>query len=290
MTADGSPSLSASTDLIPLGDPWLARDYWSTPGPLESLLQTGEFPQTPHWRVQMFTSEDGEEWSEGQTIAHSLSSLGLLIFEDTLILTGTPSLEGADDRSIYALTSTNGLTWRSREWSVSGTDGVHDASLYIDEQNRVNAVFAEGGLGLRTAVRDNNRFVTLDEVPLTEPGLREPTSCTWQGRDYLFAVEGTSSIVAASAADGEPLTEDERFVWDGFQAPFCFVEDDELWLLAQAAGGGGKPMYRVLEDSGEFGPMNNLLQSTALPFASCTSPVMGRYGETFVLFCSAWWD
>ena len=242
----------------PAEDPWSETLYWTGSGPLESLLGTGVFPQTPHWRVMMFTSTDGAVWSEGTTIAHSFGNLALLVHNDAVILTGVPQSNAelplpAD--SIYAITSTDLVTWGSHGWRVISADGTQptDASLHRDAEGNVRATYATME-GIRLAVRSGERFI------------------------------------AAASDDGVSYVRDDWFVWDGVQAPHCFVEDETLWLLAQAAGGTGIPKYRVMQECGEFGPMNTLMAPGSMPLDTCTTPVVDRLGEGLVLFCSAWWQ
>jgi hypothetical protein len=271
-------------------DPWSDPSYWAESGPLLSLLTPGEFPQTPHWRVLMFTSTDGESWSEGTTIAHSFANLDLLIHDGTVLLTGVPQSMPSDAGSIYALTTTDLSIWGSHAWEVVGPEGVTDASLHHLADGTVRAVYDTPDQGLSVAERDGERFYESASALLEEEELIDPSACSWQGRDHLFATRPSSSLVAAAADDGVSYVTDQRFVWDGVQAPHCFADGDSLWLLAQAAGGFGIPHYRELQEDGEFGPPQSLLPGGSLPLNSCTTPVVDRLGETLVLFCAAWWE
>jgi len=277
-------------ETTPLPDPWHDPSYWVEAGPLESLLSSTAAPQTPHWRVMMFTSTDGQQWSEGTFIAHSFYGLDLLIYNDVIILTGVPQSLPTDGEHIYALTSTRSVGWGSHAWPIAGPDGLADASLHRSANGTIRAIYTTDDQGLSVAVRQGAEFIEEASTVMSEEALTDPTGCRWQGLDYLFATRPSSSLISASSADGIDYVEDDRFVWDGVQAPHCFVEDDTMWLLAQTGGGFGLPKYRVMEDNGEFGPVQNLMSPGTMPFDSCTTPVLDRFGEDLLLFCASWWE
>lgn len=290
--------------------PWEDAAFWTEPGPFAPLLDPTKIPTGPHWETWMFSSPDGRDWDDGVLVAHSLSSLDLLVLEQGVILGGSTFYNedlgvNAPLENYFALVSADLKTWGSHLLPV--LEATHrqivDPSLHIDPGGEVRMVFYgapddvdpkknpeeyEGAHPIYTATWTGEGFTQAPEPLLSADALVDPSGCTWQGAHHLLATgERTLFSARADAVGGDYDTHPPEG-WSGVQVPYCFIDGDTQQILVQTGGGFGSPAAITRTPGGSFSEPSPIVDIKTLPFNTCTSPVMGRFQGQYILFCAAW--
>ena len=144
----------------------------------------------------MYTSSDGEQWSEGVDVAHSFAGLDLLVFDDVVILTGQPQSIPTEPGSLYALTSTDLAVWGSHAWPIVGPEFTEEVSLSRSADGTIRALYTTPDQGVSVAERDGAAFIETASDVLAGTHL-DPTACHFDGQDHLF----TCLLYTSDAAD-----------------------------------------------------------------------------------------
>jgi hypothetical protein len=288
---------------------WDDPAFFAEAGPFAPLLDMSLAPERSHWEVWLFTSSDGVSWSDGVAIAHSFSSLDLLIMEQGIVLGGSaiPDTDGginAPFEHFFALTSPDLVQWGSKLWPIRAATHrqIVDPSLHLDPDGTVRMVFFgasddvnprknpeeyPGDHSIYTATWDGDGFIQAPEPLFAEEDLVDPSGCYWQGRHQVLSTgDGRLYSVSADVLGGE-YTED-ALDWGAVQVPYCLIDGDEQWIVAQAGGGFGPPQARTRGPGEDFSAPFLIIEEADIPLLTCTSPVMGRFQGQHVLFCATW--
>lgn len=252
------------------------------------------------FRVWVFTASslDGPWSGSDAPLASGLSSLGSHVEEGgALALTGLPmggepSLldELLPRLSVWGLVSAPGLAiadaarperWQARTWALEDPgalaaidpQGADGGFWYYAARGRAgDPAAAEGPHEIRSSPPPTSRW--------SGAGLADPCPVVFHGEQLLFAtVHPDGVLVVAGGAEVARL--------HGVTVPFAWVDDEgdgALILLAQApVGGRRQPVMARSVDGRRFSEWRALLDLGAR--ASCTSPVLGRLVDGWMIAC-----
>lgn len=232
-------------------------------------------------------------------LLHGLSSLGMHDTGDGLALTGLPMLrpptrweEALGGLRVFGFRSNGRLTreaatrpesWTPSSWSVE--DPGVDAP--IDPQGFEGGFwyYAAQGREGDPAKRAGDHAIRSSPPPVARvaaPGLADPSPARLGGALTLFTTvwlgEGRAAVAQYT---GEPLAEVARF--DGLSVPFALEVEGRLWLWAQAVVGGRRaPVWSVSADGRSWSAWRSVDLGG---LQSCTSPVMGRLRDGWLMLC-----
>lgn len=292
-------------------DPWEDPAFWSSSSYLDELLDLSLAPDEPHFEVRV--AEADASWttfSDLRTVAHSFSSLDLLVLEDGLVLLGGVDARGLSDArllepgALFALVSPDGERFGTTVIEVRDevSRRFTDPALFVTDAGEIRAVYYStpedqtmdpaiipGAHDLRVAVREGAAFRELPDVVFSKEWLVDPVICRADDGWHLFATE-QAGVIHATGATPDAFAEDGPFDWSGNQVPHCSPVDGSLTVLAQAGGGGGAPSVRALSADGTFTTSVALWGEDEAPFeaTACTSPVRGTFRGRNLLFCAMW--
>ncbi|NOY25370.1 MAG: hypothetical protein GXP62_05810, partial [Oligoflexia bacterium] len=265
-------------------------------------------PTTPHWETWISTSVDGHNYDSPATpLAHTYSSLDLMVWQDhVLIVSGSteynPDL-GLDApwESIFVLYSLDLKTWGSGIWPIEDAEFelLTDPALHVADDGGVQVVYysrsgdsaitppdlVPGDHDIKMADRSGDTFVERSDRIYADEYLVDPVYCSWDGVNHLFATRD-GHVTHAVQIDGQFVT-DESFEWDQ-QVPFCFDQDGQHKVIAQAGGGVGEPTVRTLQDDGSFSEPEPFFDGDDPFDGHCTSPVVGFFQDRWVMLCAVW--
>ncbi len=264
----------------------------------------------PPWRalqqredVYLYTSDDAVRWTlaEPAPLLHSVTSLGLWIEGDHLYLFGNTLIRSPIHPTVLALTTTDLRSWRGCAWPV--TESPHQG--LVDAQ----AVRGPGGgteLMYYAFPRAKGLFDPAilpgpHEIWRAEPEerwlralgptfsleyLTDPAVAWFQDRYVLAGTQRGTRIVFASSRDAvDWRLQPEEIL--GATVPHLQIVDDTLWMLTQRADGRSRlpqPYLHTSTDGEHWEPQRFLLDQAASE-GGCASPVGGRFGDRYVLFC-----
>ncbi|MDP6932981.1 MAG: hypothetical protein QGG40_08685 [Myxococcota bacterium] len=263
------------------------------------------------FQVWAFTSVQGQGWIRSERpVAHSYTSLGLHLEEGELHLSGQHRLQlpTAEEEAMNLLW-TQSLVTDGTDWSARITPFEDpEVTSHTDHQWHAGELWyfatAQSHRAFDQPVDQDPANLPVERDPLwregmhllrsTSPartrvegaGLGDPSPVTFQGQLHLFAtrVHGTISQGSVEVVHfaGPDLTEARTF--PGVTVPFAAVVGEELWLLAQAqVGGRRQPVGARSRDGTTWSSWEPLVDLGTM--SNCTSPVMGKLGETWWLFC-----
>lgn len=266
--------------------------------PMAEALQAD--PGAP-FKVWIFVAPDPEGPWQGaaRPLAAGVSSLGLHVEEGRIALTGLPMAEPSALDELFP---------RLRAWGWLGAEGLTmegaaspaswtPRTWELDDPGTVAAIDSQGfeggfwyfspeGRGGDPAKAAGSHPIRSTPPPLerlSAPGLADPAPVRFGGRLLLFATEHPDAVVLAA---GEPLSVVQRF--SAVSVPFATVVTrppvEQLWLVAQAALNGRRQPVRTMSLDGQnwtpWTPMLDLGERR-----SCTSPVLGKLAEGWMLAC-----
>lgn len=239
-------------------------------------------------QVRWFRSADALTWEEGPgPIASKLASLGLSAGpEGQLWVTALDHGGRARpwDRWLGGATVA-GLVWEGEGWSRAEWPLEDpEAPACIDPQRlgeQMWCLVREGGHG--DPALDQRPMRVRSSPPATTrytaPAIADPSPVEFGGQLWVFLTSGHNAVVQLG---GAPLAEVARF--PGVTVPFALEADGELWLLAQQLREGRRQPVRARSADGRrFSPFEPLLAPGQV--GSCTSPVLGRSGDEWILLC-----
>lgn len=280
-------------------DTWNEPGFWTQSSQLDLVLDQSKAPVGPHYEVVMCRSTRGFGVDmKCETIAHTFSTFDLFIHPDGLLLMGGLNMmdfgifepRGA---RLYALSTPDLETFGTHVWQVSRASSplLTDAALERLPDGTLRAVYFSGpahGPGthaIKEATWDGQTWLESEENIYAAEHLLDPKTCSYGGKYHLFATSGST---LEHAVGSDPHTY-QRVPSPSMEAqvPFCFENDEQLWLISQTGGGWGPPQVQVLQSDGTFPAAKPLWAKEDYPeLNSCTSPVLGFFRETYVVFCA----
>ena len=304
---------TGETDVPPVGS--FFDDFeWTGVSEFDIVLDLDSAPTYDHMEVRMCTSTEwwGIDCWDYTTIAHSMSSLDLLVTDDGIIVAGMPDYYDLsqmdtwlDTTAIHALSSPNLEHWGTQVFTVadSGNFMNIDPSLSLDENGNPQAVYfgmpeefhgdpAEypGDHPIDMASWDDDQgFVQqadpiYEDVELVDPDLRN-----YEGEDFLFTTCATDICSAKADAHGV-FSHDDTFSFPGAQVPHANSDDGDFMVLGQGGGGWPPPVYMIMNEDGSWPDESVQLYSDEENVyffdGSCTSPVLGYFDGLYVTICS----
>jgi hypothetical protein len=178
-----------------------------------------------------------------------------------------------------------GYVGRDGVWTRIRWEQIHDldALQYIDPQWSGESLWyisRKGGGDPAQGGKNEVRSTPPTTIHYAAPGIADPSPVEFRGARYVFITGQRGSIIQLG---GEPLEELRH--WPAVTVPFATVIDDELWLFGQNnMGGHRQPVLRRSTD-GRSWPGEWIPVLPADSVGNCTSPVMGPWGDGYVLLC-----
>ncbi len=301
---DDSDSGSVASD-IPKA--WADAGYWAD-GPLESIMHPAEVPEATHWEVRVATSADGATWVPGdEVLAYGMSSLDLVVADQALVISGMIDFGQyqdvpAKEYGIAAIATLDLHAWGSAFWPIEdgneeyavdpslqfGRDGALHATWYGHSTKGVDPATIEGEHDVQRGTwSDADTFVQDDADPeFAYDWLVDPVVCELQDTTWMFYTDRAARVLAARSDDGgEHFQHFPDFSWEGRSVPFCVSGDEEILLVAQTSGGLDPPLVGNFSADGSF-VETGTAYAEPLWGNNCTSPVIGRWAEQWVLACA----
>ena len=311
----GETGETGDTDDPPLEGFWDTIN-WTNVTDLDVTLDMDNAPTYSHWEIRMCTSPEG--WGLGcdvyTRIAWGISSLGLAMHEDGLVLTGMPDIPTIDEAGVnlqpvqvHAFSTPDLEHWGTHIWSIETTAKIDnlpiDVTMWTPPDGDVELVYysmpiectnddpllCPGPHSMRKAVYEDGAFVEVEQELYAAETLTDPTVCH-DGDTYhmVFGVDGY--VGHAVSDDGELYVDQWGDTWGGANVPYCFEHDDQIMAVAQGGGGWPPPVWLNLDENGQFPEESQMLYSDAdnLSFfgGSCTSPVLAYFQGLYVTFCA----
>jgi len=249
----------------------------------------------PVWMFRL----NGAQWERSpDPVAHSVSSLGLGLDGDQLILSmqcfwgdcGSESLRRKIGPPIHAITTTDLVTWAPHMARLVDPED----RVPIDTEVRGEEVWyfgtVAGAMGdpakhterhrIYRAQRKGDKLVS-PELMLEGSGLADPAPLTVGDQQFLFLT--TKPGMSIGIARGTPLRVTRE--WGGVSVPHAMWVGKQIWLWAQTVRKGRMiPVRSISEDMGATWsewdaplPMDGL--------TSCGNPVGVVFDGAPVVFC-----
>lgn len=270
--------------------------------PLSTALLIHE--ENPRRKLWLFEhTKDGFVRREPH-IARDISSLGAVVMNNELLITGTCWWPGCGSEremkkrnqkgpAIFGISTTDLKTWVPRQWRLldekgltpidpqlsSGTDGLELWYFGAAGQDNVDPMNRDRHEIRRATLHPDGRFHSQETV-LNEPGLADPSPIRFRGKDWIFATQyAAESIVAYT---GTPLQLSHRF--KGISVPHALEVNGELWLLATEVNDGRQqPVRAISKDGKSFSDFEPFLPLG--PEQICASPVGAVLNGKLVVLC-----
>ncbi len=273
--------------------------------PLVANLDLTRPPAPGSYRVYMLRSSNGTRWTDADPIpvAHSFSSLGLLITDDTLYLFGSSRIPVFTPYAVITALRTRDLThWEGCAWNICRevNKGLVDTQPVVLDSGGIRMWYYSvpnppGGQPFDPARLEGDHTLVFADladgvffargVGIGGADLADPSVVRFRGRWYLAATQGPHRVILAESDTGlEFRSTGVRL--EGVSVPFLTVEGQELWLVAQRYldGTGPWPCLFTSRDGRNWQDQGVLVRGT--PERGCTSPVLGRFLDQMVLFCA----
>lgn len=295
------------------GDFW--EDFaWTGLSDFDIVLDMASAPTYDHMEVRMCTSTEwwGIDCWDYTTIAHSISSLDLLVTSEGIIVTGMPdywdlSQMGTwlDPLAIHAISSPDLEHWGSHVWPVNDSSNFMniDPALSLDQAGNPRAVYFglpeeyhgdpadyPGTHAIDLASWTAEHGFTEQPDPIYEDDtLVDPDLRSYDGVEHLFATFN-GSIMHATGDEYGVFTYDNDFVFGEAQVPHANSDDGVFMVAGQGGGGWPPPRYMIMNEDGSWpGESEQLYSDHENVYffdGSCTSPVLGYYDGLYVTICS----
>lgn len=247
------------------------------------------------WALRLARSADGLDWvPDDEVIAVGFSSLGLLVVDGKVIVTGM--LEGAlgvkmDPSITYALVSKDGVIWGSHAWETHQMAHNHvvDPQLLIEPDGTLALVYFgvefqeippseyAGSHELRLARWEDDAFVE-SELLVAESGLLDPMLVEGAETDWLFATRDAQDVQVWRADAANAFQ--SALEWTDATVPFVLQGADSMVVYAQLEE-GSRLARRGLADGAWLE-----VEEMEAPFDSCTSPVVWERAEGWLMLCA----
>jgi hypothetical protein len=266
------------------------------------------------------TSDDGLEWtSQASPVARDFSSLGLLVVEDGVVITGVVKASMAEndpevsehysEDAVYALVSSDLETWGSQAWEVTNKnaefiidpaprltdDGLLVVTWYGATHTDIDPAKIEGDHDIYTATWKNG-VLEGDPTPiLAAEGLADPVICPLDGVDWMLLTHDSTELQLTSTSSGESFPQPTTVQAD-WTVPDCRTQDGHIVVTAQTERGVDAPHVAQLSPEGSWEVLDPLYEThpfieagTALdghPRNNCTSPMVRPWQDGWLLACA----
>ena len=270
--------------------------------PLSAALLVHE--ESPRRKLWLFR-ENGQEFTRQiPHVARDISSLGALMHEGELTLTGIcwwPGCGSPEEMAkrhelgplVFGLSTPDLESWTPLQWRL--VDPLNytpiDPQLHIGSEGLELWYFGVPGQAhrdpadrsthdIRRATLESDGRFHAQETVLRAPGLADPAPIEFKGQKLLFATQFAAESIVVYR--GTPLQQVARF--EGVSVPFPMEVNGELWLLATRVINGRPQAVRAISRDGiQFSEFTSFL-----PLGSeevCASPVGTVMDGTAVVFC-----
>ena len=279
----------------------------SSPSPGESEPLSAAllvYEENPRRKLWLFKEHQGSFVRQEPHIARDISSLGALVHDGELILTGICWWPGCGSEEemkrrmergplVFGLATSDLQNWKPLQWRLNDPENYTpiDPQLHTGEEGLELWYFGAPGQAhrdpadrsvhaiRRAPLREDGRFHAAETV-LAHPGLADPSPVQFAGEDWLFATQFAAERVLGFR--GKPPQEELRF--NGPSVPFAVEVRGELWLLAtRMVNGMQQPVRAISTDGKQFGAFEAFLPIP--PNTPCASPVAAVLNDTVVAFC-----
>ncbi len=275
---------------------WLLYSALGCHGSLDGLLEA----KAP-FLVHGYQSPDGHSWTRtGPAIAGGFSSLGAVVSDDEVLITGLPATpptwweERFPSLFVATLVSPDGLSWATRRLSVEapGTALIDPQLVMGPDGLELWFVQAEGtgdpGQGQRETrlvrtrqLRPHAAEYGKAELWYTGRGLVDVAPVWLNGELRVYATRGHSEIVEIAEVNGQKT---ERVIVGGVTVPFPLAHAGGVWLWGQApVDGGMRPVRLNSADGRTWSAPEALVRDPTV--TSCASPVVVPWRAAWRLWC-----
>ncbi len=249
---------------------------------------------------------DGSFARDPVPMAHSLSSLGLVEMENSLVLTALGVWMGSVSEwrrkwlgaPVHGLRTTDLVTWEPLLWRMKGdaidrvpidpqlhltADGLNLYYYAVPPEERgdpalqtEDRVIARGNIA-RGKVGGEIRWM---EDVLMADSVADPSPVRFKDRDFLFVTTRPGSEITMFV--GDPLT--RKRSWSNVSVPHAFVHDGALQLWATRWNGPQQVAVRAIsQDGSHFTEWEAPLPMEGL--RHCASPVGAQWQGRVVVIC-----
>ena len=259
-------------------------------------------------QIRAWSSRDLQTWTaQKDPPLHSLSSLGLHHEDGNIVLSAQhrlqmPTKEEEEMQLLWSqLLHFDGVAWRAEVRPFSAPISAHADHQWFEGELWLQSSppLFRGGAGAVApdqlgAARDplllkvDHEIRTPDRVWLSGVGLADPAPLRFKGDLHLFVTraeihnqELRLSVEHYVEQDGQL---EKKSVFSGRSVPFALEVNGEMWLLAQQRTRSGAQLVSSRTADGVSWSSWAPLLSSELE-RSCSSPVMGRVGEKWWIFC-----
>jgi hypothetical protein len=264
-----------------------------TDAPVASHALDPERTDRPVWMFEQ--TEQG--WRRSPTpVGHGMSSLGLGVQGDTLVLTaqcfweecGSLLWRQLTGPPVHAIASQDLEHWEPRMWRLVDPDDRVPIDTELHGEHIWYFGTPAGQHGDPALVQADHTIyrATLDgdtlrapEAMLSGAGLADPAPVTYRGRQMVFLTTLPGRQIGR--ATGSPLQLDKR--WDHVSVPHAMVVDEALWLWAHTVREGRHvPLRSVSTDGEHFSSFEAVLPTEDI---DCANPVGTVWQGRPVVFC-----
>jgi hypothetical protein len=259
----------------------------------------GSGTDRPVWMFQ----KTAEGWTRAAApVAHGMSSLGLGLDGDTLVLTaqcfwgdcGSERARRKVGPPVHAIRTKDLVHWDAAMWRLKDkADRVPIDTEYRSGDHGAVVWYygTEAGVQGDPARHPQPHHIfsakvagDLLESPvlmLSGNGLADPSPLEFQSRLFLFLT--TSPGRSIGVATGHPLRLQRE--WEGVSVPHAMVVGESIWLWAQRVEAGRMvPVLAVSDDAGQtWSEWTRPLPMDGL--AGCGNPAGAVFGGVPVVFC-----
>jgi len=237
-------------------------------------------------------------------IARDISSLGAIVADNELILTGIcwwpgcgspEEMKKRQERgpAVFGLSTRDLESWTPRQWRLndsrgftpidpqlsSGPEGLELWYFGAPGQAHVDPMDRKKHAIRRAPLQEDGRFHARESI-VEDLGLADPSPIRFRDQDWLFVTQFAAESVVAYK--GSPPQKTHRF--QGVSVPHALVVDDALWLLAsQIVNGRQQPVRAISTDGETFSDFEPFLPLK--PDQVCASPVGAVFSGKIAVFC-----
>ena len=263
-----------------------------------------DYEDNPRRKLWLFTEDQGLFSRQEPHVAKDISSLGAVVYNEELILTGICWWPGCGSEAemekrqrlgplVFGIATTDLTEWRPLQWRLWDPQGFTPIDPQLRLENNSLSLWYFGATGQahrdpadrsvhsirRAPIQDDGRF-HVQETVLSYPGLADPSPITFKGHEWLFATQfAGEKIVGFHNNAQEPTLE-----FKGVSVPFALEVREELWLLGtRMVQGVQQPVRAISTDGQTFSAFSPFLP---VPNGKpCASPVGAVLKDQVVVFC-----
>lgn len=304
--------------------PWLVEGFWDDPGPLDGWLGSPIDMRDPgiRWAVRWAVSSDGKSWqAKPEPLMPHLTSLDLVETEQGLILNGLIAPGHGvviSPSKVYGIHTRDLVHWGSHTLNTPQPvrHMMVDPSLHVPQGGMPSLLFyrvdlpspttqncteqpggcmgadpalAEGDHVIERLTWDGQKWTNPVQI-LAGPGLADPMICAIQGQEWLFTTRLLSyksgTVQVAKGMGPDTFVVDESLSWSDHSVPSCRTDGDVIRIVAHNTR-PELPFQHAIFDGQTLQDLGDFFDEWPWPGEACTSPVVGKLHDTWVMFCAA---